>query len=42
IRDTNVRAVVNGGEMAGSLLGMAYLQRFSRVEITGGKLVLER
>jgi aspartyl protease family protein len=42
IRDTNVRAVVNGGEMAGSLLGMAYLQRFSRVEITGAKLVLER
>ncbi|MBC7164741.1 MAG: TIGR02281 family clan AA aspartic protease [Roseovarius sp.] len=42
IRDTNVRAVVNGGEMAGSLLGMEYLQRFSRVEITGGRLVLER
>ena len=42
IRDTNVRAVVNGGEMAGSLLGMAYLQRFSRVEITGARLVLER
>ncbi|MBE0454161.1 retropepsin-like aspartic protease family protein [Roseovarius autotrophicus] len=42
IRDTNVRAVVNAGEMAGSLLGMDYLQRFSRVEITGGRLVLER
>ncbi len=42
VRDTNVRAVVNGGEMAGSLLGMEYLQRFSRVEITGGRLVLER
>jgi aspartyl protease family protein len=42
ILDSNVRAVVNGGEMAGSLLGMDYLQRFSRVEITGGRLVLER
>lgn len=42
IRDSDVRAVVNGGDMAGSLLGMEYLQRFSRVEITGGKLVLER
>ncbi|MET4130054.1 TIGR02281 family clan AA aspartic protease [Roseovarius sp. MBR-6] len=42
IRDGDVRAVVNGGDMAGSLLGMEYLQRFSRVEITGGKLVLER
>lgn len=42
VRDTNVRAVVNGGEMAGSLLGMDYLGRFSRVEITGGQLVLER
>lgn len=42
IRDTDVRAVVNGGEMAGSLLGMDYLQRFSRVEISGGRLVLER
>lgn len=42
ILDSNVRAVVNGGEMAGSLLGMDYLQRFSRVEITAGRLVLER
>jgi len=42
IRDTHVRAVVNRGEMAGSLLGMDYLQRFSRVEISDGRLVLER
>lgn len=42
VEDSDVRAVVNGGEMAGSLLGMDYLQRFSRVEIGGGRLVLER
>lgn len=38
----NVRASVNGGEMAGSLLGMSYLERFGRIEISGGRLVLER
>ena len=42
IEDTNVRAVVNDGAMEGSLLGMDYLQRFSSVEIGGGKLVLTR
>jgi len=42
VTDTGVRAVVNGGEMAGSLLGMAYLHRFSRIEIEAGKLVLTR
>ena len=42
IRDTNLRAVVNGGEMEGSLLGLDYLHRFSRVEIAEGRLVLER
>lgn len=36
----DVRAVVNEGELEQSLLGMDYLQRFSSVEITGGKLVL--
>ena len=40
--DTNVRASVNGGEMDGSLLGMSYLSRFGRIEIAGGKLLLER
>ena len=42
IRDTGVRAVVNEGDLDRSLLGMDYLQRFSSVEITGGKLVLMR
>ena len=42
VADTDVRAVVNGSEMRESLLGMSYLQRFSRVEISGGRMVLER
>jgi aspartyl protease family protein len=42
VADTGVRAVVNAGEMPESLLGMSYLQRFSRVEIAGGRMVLER
>lgn len=42
ITDTNVPAVVNSGEMDGSLLGMAYLARFSRLEMTPGLLVLTR
>jgi len=42
IRDHDVRAVVNEGAMDESLLGMEYLQRFSSVEIGGGKLVLTR
>lgn len=33
---------VNGGEMDFSLLGMAYLDTFERIEISGGRLVLER
>ncbi|MEQ6248185.1 TIGR02281 family clan AA aspartic protease [Sulfitobacter sp. HNIBRBA3233] len=42
IVDRNVSAVVNEGEMSGSLLGMGYLQRFGRIEITGGELILTR
>lgn len=42
VRHENVRAVVNQGEMQGSLLGMSYLQQFSSIEITGGTLVLSR
>lgn len=42
ITDTNVAATVNGGEMQGSLLGMGYLQRWGRIEITGGELILTR
>jgi aspartyl protease family protein len=40
--DAGVRAVVNGSDMEDSLLGMTYLQRFERIEISGGRLVLER
>lgn len=40
--DTNVAAVVNEGEMSGSLLGMGYLQRWGRIEIAGGELILTR
>lgn len=42
ILDANVRAVVNGGEMDGSLLGMTYLNAFSSIEIRNGELVLRR
>ncbi len=42
IRDEGVRAVVNEGQMDKSLLGMSYLQRWTSVEIGGGKLVLTR
>ena len=42
VSDRNVRAWVNQGELAQSLLGMSYLQRWSRIEITGGALVLTR
>ncbi|MFZ5962959.1 retropepsin-like aspartic protease family protein [Thalassococcus sp. BH17M4-6] len=40
--DRDVRAFVNSGEMEQSLLGMTYLQRFARLEISGGKMILER
>lgn len=40
--DRRVTAFVNEGEMAESLLGMSYLQRFARLEISGGRLILER
>lgn len=36
------RAWVNSGEMPSSLLGMSYLNRFERIEIAGGELVLVR
>jgi len=38
----NIRASVNEGQMKTSLLGMTYLERFSRIEIAGGALVLHR
>jgi aspartyl protease family protein len=40
--DRNVPVVVNAGKMDQSLLGMRYLQRFRRLEIANGKMVLER
>ena len=42
VRDINVPAVVNQGEMSESLLGMGYLQRWGRIEITNGELILTR
>jgi aspartyl protease family protein len=42
VADTDVPAVVNAGEMPESLLGMSYLERFSRMEISGGRMVMER
>ncbi len=42
IRDTNITAYVNEGEMFQSLLGMTYLQRWDRLEISDGKLILTR
>lgn len=38
--DTRVRASVNEGELDTSLLGMAYLNRFSTIEISGDRLRL--
>ncbi|MDW3222120.1 MAG: TIGR02281 family clan AA aspartic protease [Paracoccaceae bacterium] len=40
--DRHVTAVVNGGEMSQSLLGMTYLQRWGKIEISGGQLTLTR
>lgn len=40
VRSEGVRAMVNGGEMRQSLLGMRYLQGFSKLEIGDGSLVL--
>ncbi|MAC79182.1 MAG: TIGR02281 family clan AA aspartic protease [Rhodobacteraceae bacterium] len=40
--DRNVTASINDGDMGGSLLGMSYLDRWSRMEMGGGELVLTR
>lgn len=42
IVDNRMPAYVNGGEMDTSLLGMTYLDRFARVEIANGRMVLHR
>ena len=38
---TDVRALVNQGQLHVSLLGMGYLSRFSRIEIAGDRLRIE-
>ncbi|MBP1807595.1 retropepsin-like aspartic protease family protein [Rubellimicrobium aerolatum] len=40
--DRDVPAVVTDGELESSLLGMTYLDRFARLEIANGELVLTR
>ncbi len=40
--DRGVRASVNDADMFGSLLGMSYLRRWRKIEISGGSLVLVR
>ena len=40
--DHDVQAVVSGGELFGSLLGMGYLQRWGRIEIANEVLSLTR
>lgn len=40
--DHDIRAHVTDGETGSSLLGMAYLSRFSRIEIADGMLILHR
>ncbi|MCA0870050.1 TIGR02281 family clan AA aspartic protease [Seohaeicola saemankumensis] len=42
VEERDFYAAVNGGDMGVSLLGMSYLQRWERIEITGRALVLER
>jgi len=37
----DVSVAINGGEMEGSLLGMSFLRRFNRLEISDGRLRLE-
>ena len=42
ITDRGVTALVNDGEMMGSLLGMRYLERFASVSFSGGEMILQR
>ncbi len=42
IHDSGVAAVVNQGELDVSLLGMEYLQRYSSVQFSDGRLILTR
>lgn len=40
--DTGVRAMVNGGRMEASLLGMSYLDRFTSLRVEGDTMLLSR
>lgn len=40
--DVNVRAMVNGGDLFSSLLGMDYLNRYRRISVEGDTLYLTR
>lgn len=40
--DFSLPATVNGGELQTSLLGMRYLERFRKIEISGSRLTLTR
>lgn len=42
VTDDDVPAVVIGGDLDQSLMGMSFLRRFARVTIEGDQLVLER
>lgn len=42
LTDSDVRAVVNDGEMDGSLLGMTYLGKFDSITIKDNELILSR
>lgn len=42
LEDARLTAWVSEGEMPGSLLGMSYLERFDRIEIAEGRLILSR
>ena len=41
-QDSQVSAVVNGGALEQSLLGMSYLNRFSSVEISQNRIIITR
>ncbi len=42
ITDQNVRAMVTEGQLDISLMGMGYLERFAKIEISGNRLILTR
>jgi aspartyl protease family protein len=42
VTDARVSAFINDGDMFGSLLGMSYLSRFSRLEIANDRMILTR